>query len=166
VAEALDRVARIQAEWARERPDLDVSPQGVIGRLHRIGALLTEQLSAVYHRYGLSEGEFDVLAALRRAGPPFERAPGELAAFTMITTGGMTKRIDRLEAGGLVARRRSAGDGRGRVVALTRAGRELIDAAFTEHMANERRLLADLGADEVGRLEGLLTAWLSRLERS
>jgi DNA-binding MarR family transcriptional regulator len=159
-------VARIQAEWARERPDLDVSPQGVIGRLHRIGALLTEQLLAVYHRYGLSEGEFDVLAALRRAGAPFERAPGELAAFTMITTGGMTKRIDRLQAAGLVARRRSAGDGRGRVVALTRAGRELIDAAFAEHMANERRLLADLGAEEAGRLEGLLTAWLSRLERS
>ena len=160
----MDHVARIQAEWARERPDLDVSPQGVIGRLHRIGTLLTEQLCAVYHRYGLSEGEFDVLAALRRAGPPFERAPGELAAFTMVTTGGMTKRIDRLEAGGLVTRRRSAGDGRGRVVALTEAGRALIDAAFAEHMANERRLLGDLTPEQVGALEGLLAGWLGRLE--
>ncbi|MYT26513.1 hypothetical protein GTW69_40685, partial [Streptomyces sp. SID7760] len=89
-----DHVARIQAEWARERPDLDVSPQGVIGRLHRLGLLLTDRLCLVYRRYGLSEGEFDVLAALRRAGAPYERAPGELAVHTMVTTGAMTKRID------------------------------------------------------------------------
>jgi DNA-binding MarR family transcriptional regulator len=159
-----DHVARIQAEWARERPDLDVSPQGVIGRLHRLAGHLTEQLCVVYRRYGLGEGEFDVLAALRRAGAPFERAPGELAQFTMVTTGAMTKRIDRLERDGLVTRRRSAEDGRGRVVALTNAGRELIDRAFTEHMANERRLLADLTDDEAAQLEKLLTTWLARVE--
>ncbi|MFE0172436.1 MarR family winged helix-turn-helix transcriptional regulator [Streptomyces sp. NPDC059002] len=161
----LDHVARIQAEWQRERPDVDVSPQGVIGRLHRLGALLTEQLCAVYRRYGLSEGEFDVLAALRRAGEPFERAPGELAAHTMVTTGAMTKRIDRLERGGLVTRRRAAGDGRGRVVALTAAGRELIDRAFAEHMRNERRLLDALTPDEAAAAETLLTAWLARVEQ-
>ncbi|WP_406102225.1 MarR family transcriptional regulator [Streptomyces sp. NBC_01003] len=160
----LDHIARIQAEWARERPDVDVTPQGVIGRLHRLGALLTEQLCLVYRRYGLSEGEFDVLAALRRAGEPFERAPGELAAHTMVTTGAMTKRIDRLERGGLVTRRRAAGDGRGRVVALTPAGRDLIDDAFSEHMANEHRLLAALGPDEAEHLESLLTSWLARVE--
>lgn len=160
----LDHVARIQAEWHRERPDLDVSPQGVIGRLHRLGGLLTEELCVVYRRFGLSEGEFDVLAALRRAGEPFERAPGELAAHTMVTTGAMTKRIDRLERSGLVNRRRAAGDGRGRVVALTRAGRELIDQAFTEHMRNERRLLDTLTGDEAAVLEPLLTAWLARVE--
>jgi DNA-binding MarR family transcriptional regulator len=159
-----DHVARIQAEWARERPDLDVSPQGVIGRLHRLAGHLTEQLCVVYRRYGLGEGEFDVLAALRRAGPRFERAPGELAQFTMVTTGAMTKRIDRLERDGLVTRRRSVEDGRGRVVALTNAGRELIDRAFTEHMANERRLLADLTDDESAQLEKLLTTWLARVE--
>ncbi|MFJ6573853.1 MarR family winged helix-turn-helix transcriptional regulator [Streptomyces sp. NPDC091292] len=159
-----DHVARIQAEWARERPDVDVRPQGVIGRLHRLAGLLTGQLVAVYERYGLSEGEFDVLAALRRAGDPFERAPGELAAFTMVTTGAMTKRVDRLEREGLVTRRRSAADGRGRVVALTPAGRELIDQAFTEHMRNERRLLDDLSADDAAHLEQLLTTWLARLE--
>ncbi|WP_326772523.1 MarR family winged helix-turn-helix transcriptional regulator [Streptomyces sp. NBC_01445] len=160
----LDHIARIQAEWARERPDVDVTPQGVIGRLHRLGALLTEQLRLVYRRYGLSEGEFDVLAALRRAGEPFERAPGELAAHTMVTTGAMTKRIDRLERGGLVTRRRAAGDGRGRVVALTPAGRDLIDDAFSEHMTNERRLLDTLGPDEAAHLESLLTSWLARVE--
>ncbi|MFD0023453.1 MarR family winged helix-turn-helix transcriptional regulator [Streptomyces sp. NPDC058382] len=159
-----DHVARIQAEWSRERPDLDVSPQGVIGRLHRLGGLLTEELCVVYRRFGLSEGEFDVLAALRRAGEPFERAPGELATHTMVTTGAMTKRVDRLERAGLVTRRRAAGDGRGRVVALTDAGRELIDQAFTEHMRNERRLLDALTGDEAAALEPLLTAWLARVE--
>ncbi|WP_078966832.1 MarR family winged helix-turn-helix transcriptional regulator [Streptomyces sp. WM6378] len=157
-------MARIQREWARERPDVDVSPQGVIGRLHRLAGLLTEQLCLVYRRYGLSEGEFDVLAALRRAGDPFERAPGELATFTMVTTGAMTKRIDRLERNGLATRRRSAEDGRGRVVALTPAGRELIDRAFADHMSNERRILDELGPDEAARLETLLTAWLARVE--
>lgn len=160
----LDHVARIQAEWARERPDVDVGPQGVIGRLHRLAGLLTDRLCLVYRRYGLSEGEFDVLAALRRAGDPFERAPGELAAHTMVTTGAMSKRIDRLERGGLVTRRRSASDGRGRVVALTQAGRELIDRAFTEHMRNERRLLDALTPEDAAHLEALLTTWLSRVE--
>jgi DNA-binding MarR family transcriptional regulator len=160
----LDHVGRIQAEWHRERPDLDVSPQGVIGRLHRVGVLLSDQLNAVYQRFGLSEGEFDVLAALRRAGDPFERAPGELAAFTMVTTGAMTKRLDRLETAGLVTRRPSAADGRGRVVALTPAGRALIDEAFAAHMRNEHRVLADLSPTEAAQLEELLTAWLARLE--
>src|SRR3954452_8045157 len=81
--EIVDRVARIQEAWARERPDLDVSPQGVIGRLHRLAAHLTEELCVVYRRHGLSEGEFDLLATLRRAGEPYERAPGELARHTM-----------------------------------------------------------------------------------
>ncbi|MFC8656500.1 MarR family winged helix-turn-helix transcriptional regulator [Streptomyces parvus] len=161
---APDRVARIQAEWARERPDVDVSPQAVIGRLHRLGLLLTGRLNLVYRRYGLSEGEFDVLATLRRAGEPFERAPGELAAHTMVTTGAMTKRIDRLERDGLVARRRSAADGRGRVVALTEAGRTLIDRAFTDHMENERALLDALEPREAAQLERLLTTWLAQVE--
>jgi DNA-binding MarR family transcriptional regulator len=160
----LDHVGRIQAEWHRERPDLDVSPQGVIGRLHRVGVLLSDQLNAVYQRFGLSEGEFDVLAALRRAGDPFERAPGELATFTMVTTGAMTKRLDRLEAAGLLTRRPSAADGRGRVVALTPAGRALIDEAFAAHMRNEHRVLADLSPTEAAQLEELLTTWLARLE--
>jgi DNA-binding MarR family transcriptional regulator len=164
VSEPADHVARIQAEWRRERPDLDVSPQGVIGRLHRIGALLTDELCVVYRRHGLGEGEFDVLAALRRAGAPYERAPGELAAHTMVTTGALTKRVDRLERAGLVTRRASADDGRGRVVGLTTAGRELIDRAFADHMRNERRLLDALTPAEAARLERLLTTWLGRLE--
>src|SRR5689334_8872944 len=156
----LDHVARIQAEWRRERPDVDISPQGVIGRLHRLADRLTGELCRVYDRHGLSEGEFDVLCALRRAGEPYERAPGELAAHTMVTTGAMTKRIDRLEQAGLVTRRRRDSDQRGRIVALTTAGRELIDQAFTDHMRNERRLLDLLPPTEAASLETLLTAWL------
>ncbi|KKD07958.1 MarR family winged helix-turn-helix transcriptional regulator [Streptomyces sp. WM6386] len=159
-----DRVARIQADWRRERPDVDVTPQGVIGRLHRLAGRLTEELCLVYGDYGLSEGEFDVLCALRRVGEPYERAPGELAAHTMVTTGAMTKRIDRLERAGLVTRRRADDDQRGRIVALTRPGRELIDRAFTEHMRNERRLLDLLTPTEAGTLETLLTTWLARVE--
>jgi DNA-binding MarR family transcriptional regulator len=163
-SDAPDRIARIQAEWARERPDVDVSPQGVIGRLHRVAGHLTDELRAVYAEYGLGEGDFDVLAALRRAGHPYERTPGELAEHTMVTTGGMTKRIDRLEKAGLVARRASSVDGRGRVVALTPHGRKTIDAAFTAHMANERRLLDQLGVDDARRLEAILGRWLAHFE--
>ncbi|MFF2186163.1 MarR family winged helix-turn-helix transcriptional regulator [Streptomyces sp. NPDC058155] len=164
MTESLDRVARIQREWARERPDVDVRPQGVIGRLHRLGVYLTEELCVVYRKYGLGEGDFDVLAALRRAGAPFERAPGELAEHTMVTTGAMTKRVDRLERAGLVSRRASESDGRGRVVALTSEGRALIDRAFSEHMANERRLLEALTEGEAAQLESLLTKWLAATE--
>jgi DNA-binding MarR family transcriptional regulator len=160
-----DRVARIQAEWARERPDVDTGPQGVIGRLHRIANHLTGELSRLYAEYGLSEGEFDVLAALRRAGAPYERAPGEIALHTMVTTGAVTKRVDRLEQAGLVRRRRSDADGRGRVVRLTPAGRRLIDEAFAAHMANEQRLLNEaLTPAQAEQLERLLAAWLSRIE--
>ncbi|QNP61554.1 MarR family winged helix-turn-helix transcriptional regulator [Streptomyces genisteinicus] len=163
-AHPADRVARIQAEWRRERPDLDVAPQAVIGRLHRLADRLTGELRLVYDRYGLGEGEFDVLCALRRAGHPYERAPGELAAHTMVTTGAMTKRIDRLERSGLVTRRRSGDDRRARIVALTRPGRELVDRAFTDHMRNERRLLDLLSASEAAALETLLTTWLGRMD--
>ncbi|MFI9390237.1 MarR family winged helix-turn-helix transcriptional regulator [Streptomyces bauhiniae] len=162
--EPLDHVARIQADWRRERPEVDVAPQGVIGRLHRLGARITEELCLVYGRYGLSEGEFDVLCALRRAGEPYERAPGELAAHTMVTTGAMTKRLDRLERAGLVTRRRSADDQRGRIVALTTPGHALIDEAFTAHMRNERRLVDLLSPSEAAALETLLKTWLARME--
>lgn len=148
----------------RERPDVDVRPQGVIGRLHRVGMHLTDAIVEVYGRHGLGEGEFDVLAALRRAGHPYERVPGELASHTMVTTGAVTKRVDRLERAGLVARRAAEHDGRSRVVALTHAGLQLIDEVFTEHMRNERALLDGLTDRQVAQLESLLTAWLARFE--
>ena len=160
-----DRVAQIMAEWARERPDLDIAPQGVIGRLHRLANHLTDDLVVVYREFGLAEGEFDVLATLRRAGAPYERTAGELAASTMVTTGAMTKRIDRLEARGLLTRRQSDTDGRGRVIALTAAGRDLIDRAFTAHLANERRLIDEaLSPADADALSGILARWLATYE--
>lgn len=159
-----DRVARIQEQWRRERPDLDVSPQGLIGRLHRLGDLLRDEILTVYRRYDLGEGEFDVLAALRRQGAPFELTPGTLARHTMVTTGAMTKRLDRLEEAGLVERRLSDADGRGRVVRLTDPGRALIDEALTAHIHNEHRLIAALDPEQRTALEGLLQVWLAAFE--
>ncbi|MGX5770537.1 MarR family winged helix-turn-helix transcriptional regulator [Microbacterium trichothecenolyticum] len=164
--EPLDRVAQIQEEWRRERPELDPSPQGVIGRLHLVALHLTERLVAVYDEFGLSEGEFDVLATLRRAGAPFERGAGELADHTLVTTGGLTKRVDRLAARGLVERRAEASDARKRLVRLTPEGRNLIDRAIAAHLANERRILDDLGTTDAAALEQILTRWLRVLDQT
>jgi DNA-binding MarR family transcriptional regulator len=161
---ASDHVAWIQQQWRRERPDLDVRPQAVVGRIHRLAGHLTNQLTPVYAAHGLTEGEFDVLASLRRLGAPFECAPSELAGYTMVTTGAMTKRLDRLVDAGLVTRRTVPGDGRRRVVALTPAGITAIDAAFTDHIANESRLVAELDREDVIQLERILTLWLQHYE--
>ena len=164
MADIDDQVARIQQAWRRERPDLDVTPIGTIGRLHRLALALTEELVAVYRSHGLSEGDFDVMAALRRSGAPYEASPTDLAASTMITSGGMSKRIDRLEGAGLVTRRVGSGDARGRVIALTAEGKALIDAAFADHVANEQRLLAMVPASERAALEATLAGWLAHFE--
>jgi DNA-binding MarR family transcriptional regulator len=164
MADDLDHVGRIQEQWRRERPDLDVTPQGLYGRLHRLADRLREELDVEFRRHGLGEGEFDVLAALRRAGEPYELASGELARHTMVTTGAATKRVDRLEAAGLVTRRVSEDDARGRVIRLTPAGKRMIDETFTAHIANEHRLMAGLEAGEREDLERLLTKWLAQFE--
>jgi len=148
------------AQWREARPDLDVSPQGVIGRLHRLALRLTEELVEVYAQFGLGEGEFDVLATLRRAGPPYELTPTDLAASTMVSSGAVTKRVDRCLQQGWVTRRHSDRDARGRVIALTAEGRELIDRAFEAHMANEHRLVsAGLSARQREQLAHLLEVW-------
>ena len=132
--------------------------------MHRLALTLTAELVEVYEAHGLGEGDFDVLATLRRVGAPFERTPSEIAASTMVTSGAATKRIDRLEAAGLVERRRRDDDGRGRVVALTAHGREVIDAAFGDHIANEHRLLDGLSARQREQLAGLLRTWLQAVD--
>lgn len=158
---AQDLVDGMQADWRRERPDIDPSPQGVLGRLHRLADQLRDDLLAVYRRHGLGEGDFDVLATLRRQGAPYELLAGELAQHTMVTTGGMTKRLDRLEAVGLVTRRVDPGDARVRRVALTERGFDVIDAAYTDHMANEHRLLADVPPEDREALVRILRVWLA-----
>lgn len=155
----LDHVARIQAQWARERPDVDTSPMGIVGRLHRVADALHAELRPVFAEAGLSDGEFDLLATLRRAGAPYELTPTQIAASTMVTSGAVTKRVDRLAAAGLVERAPSREDGRSRRVRLTERGRALVDELLPRHVANEERLLAALPADDRARLQHLLEVW-------
>jgi len=164
VPEQTDAVDRIVAQWARERPDLDSSPMAVIGRLHRVAALLEEELRPVFAEAGLGNGDFDVLASLRRAGSPYRLSPSELIASTMVTSGAVTKRVDRLVARGLVTRSVSAEDGRGRLVELTPEGLRLTDELVGRHWANEDRLLGPLGPAERETLAGLLRVLLVDLE--
>ncbi|WP_413785754.1 MarR family winged helix-turn-helix transcriptional regulator [Intrasporangium zincisolvens] len=151
-----DHAQHVVDQWARERPDLDASPILVIGRLHRVALALTTELVRVYNGFGLGEGDFDVLATLRRTGAPYELTPTALMEQTMVTSGAVSKRIDRLEGAGLVERRVATGDRRSRIVALTEAGRELMDRAVPEHLANEARLLSALDASERRALADLL----------
>jgi DNA-binding MarR family transcriptional regulator len=162
--EHLDHVGRILEQWHRERPELDVSPLAVIGRLHRLADALNVELRALFAEAGLSDGDFDVLASLRRAGEPCALTPTELATTTMVTSGAVTKRVDRLEAQGYVSRTVSAGDARSRVIALTPAGRSLIDDLFPKHVENERRLLAGLSATDRADLARLLEKWSLALD--
>ena len=162
--EQLDAVDRIVAQWARERPELDTGAMAVIGRLHRLAALLDAELTPVFAEVGLGNGDFDVLAALRRAGEPFRLTPGQLAGTTMVTSGAISKRLDRLEQAGLVARSVSAEDARSREIALTARGRELVDDVVVRHWANEERLLAPLSPAERATLVGLLRTLLVHVE--
>lgn len=158
-----DHAQHVVDQWASVRPELDVSPVLVIGRLHRVALALTTELVKVYNAHGLGEGDFDVLATLRRTGEPYELTPTELMDQTMVTSGAVTKRLDRLEGAGLVERRVSDGDRRSRIVVLTEKGRELIDRAAPEHFANEARLLEPLTSSEretLARLLGKLGASL------
>lgn len=156
-----DQVDAIMAAWRRERPDIDPTPQGVIGRLHRIALLLDAHLDANFARFGLSQGEFDVLATLRRSGAPYERTAGELADHTMITTGGLSKRVDRLEARGLIERTVDAIDTRRRNIRLTAQGLALVDEAYAAHMGLEHELIKHIPDPE--DLAAALRTWGSTL---
>ena len=160
-----DHVDRVQAQWRAERPEIDTSPMGIIARLHRIADALRGELLTLYREHGLGEGEFDILATLRRSGAPFELTPSELAQQTMVTTGAVSKRLDRLETAGFVTRRENLEDARGRVVALTPQGRDTIDRAYEAHMRNEARLLDHFSAAEREQLRGLLRSWALKLEQ-
>lgn len=159
-------MSHIQQQWAVERPDLDTSPIGVIGRIHRIGNHLRREILANYREHGLGEGEFDILATLRRSGSPYRMLPTEISRHTMVTSGGVSKQLDRLEAAGLIQRITNDSDGRSRHVQLTATGLEVIDTAFDSHMANEARLLELLPEAERKQLEEVLSGWLARLEHN
>jgi DNA-binding MarR family transcriptional regulator len=151
-----DGVDLILEQWARERPDLDVSPIGVIGRISRLARELEHRLEPVYRANGLEPGWYDVLATLRRAGPPYRMRPSEFSTTLMLTSSGTTKRLDRLEQAGLLARTPDPGDRRGTLITLTAAGHELLDTAIEAHVANEHGLLTALSAAEQRELADLL----------
>jgi DNA-binding MarR family transcriptional regulator len=151
-----DWVATIVRRWSELRPELDPSPMLVIGRIGRLAVLLDAALRTPFASAGLANGDFDLLAALRRQGPPLEASPGELARAMLVTTGATTKRIDRLEQQGHVTRRTAESDARGRVVALTASGKRLTDRLMTRHLENERAILAALPADRRRLLADLL----------
>lgn len=159
-----DGVDLILEQWARERPDLDTSPMGVVGRISRLSRILEGELQEVFARFGLNRGEFDVLATLRREGEPYRLNPTELSRALMVSSGGMTNRLDRMERGGLIARRPDPGDRRGSQVALTERGLRLVDEAVTAHVTNEHRLLDALVEAERDGLAGMLRELLLSLE--
>ncbi|WP_265517083.1 MarR family winged helix-turn-helix transcriptional regulator [Nitratireductor luteus] len=160
----MDHVDGILKQWNRERPDLDVGPMGLIGRISRIYGYLMREMSETFAKHGLNRASFDVLATLRRSGPPYALSPGDLLAATMVTSGTMTNRIDQLEKAGLVARAHNPDDRRSMRISLTQKGREVIDAAVTDHVATQARLTAMLSEEERKALDGMLGRYLSRIE--
>jgi DNA-binding MarR family transcriptional regulator len=151
-----DEVDRITAAWQRERPDLDVSPLQVLSRVTRLARHLDLARRQAFASHALEPWEFDVLAALRRAGAPYSLSPGQLGTETLVTSGTMTNRIDRLEGRGLVRREPDPADRRGVRVVLTDSGRETVDDALFDLVAREHDLLATLPDESQAELALLL----------
>src|SRR6478672_1365549 len=162
---ATDAVDAMLDQWQRERPDLDVTSTGVLGRISRIAALVDQSMDRVFQPHGLTGGDFVVLAALRRSGKPYQLTPTALTRSMMVTSGGTTKRLDRLEARGLIRRDPDPADRRGTLVTLTEAGLTTIDTVAPEHVENEQRLVATLSRDQRETLTRLLRELLLALEQ-
>lgn len=166
-ADRQDPVDRIVAQWAEERPDLQTRAMAVFGRIYRVADGMGRLQTAVYSRFGLSRGDFDVLATLRRSGPTHTLSPGDLAATLMLTSGGVTGRLNRLEARGLLRRSQDPQDRRGIRVTLTPEAVELIDQAVAAGLAEQRRVLDDALVDSDQEvLADLLRAVLLAIERA
>ncbi|CRL59400.1 MarR family transcriptional regulator [Proteus mirabilis] len=160
----MDRIDRITEQWQRERPDLDISPMGLIGRLGNITLHLSREMEKVFSQFGLNTSSFDVLATLRRAGNPYTLSPGEMLSTLMVTSGTMTNRIDQLEKAGWVIRKVNPEDGRSFLVSLTPQGLELINQVIEAHVNNQKRLVAGLSQQEQQALNELLKVFLNSLE--
>ncbi len=163
-AEHPDAIDAVVEAWVRERPDLDLDAIAVAGRLGRVGLLLAPAQETVFTAFGLQKGEFDVLASLRRSGDPYTLRPSQLSATLMLTRAGMTNRLDRLEAAGLVERTLDPADRRSFRVRLTDKGYATVEDAMTAHTANVTRLLSALSEEQLGTLDGLLRILLRALE--
>lgn len=161
----MDHVDKVIAQWRRERPDIDPSSMGTTGRVKRLASFFLLAMENTWSRFGLHQASFDVLATLRRSGPPFALTPGELIDSTMVTSGTMTNRIDQLEKEGLVAREQSDQDKRSVRIGLTLKGRALIDKALAEHVKTLDRLTGVLSKRERNTLNSLLRKMLLEFEK-
>ncbi|MFF5323045.1 MarR family winged helix-turn-helix transcriptional regulator [Janibacter hoylei] len=159
-----DDVDAIVEAWRRERPDLDVEPLHVFSRVSRLARLLDLDRTSAFARHELEGWEFDVLSALRRAGQPYQLSPGRLVQETLVTSGTMTNRIDRLATKGWVERLPSPTDRRGVIVRLTQGGQAAVDAAMADLLAREGELLDDMSADERAALTRALKRLLAPFE--
>ncbi len=161
----VDHIDRLRAQWRRELPELDTSAMEVIGRARLVTIALRPDIEAVFARHGLDAGEFDVLATLRRSGAPFRLRPTEIYRSLMISSGGLTDRLGRLEERGLVRRLPSPEDRRSLMVELTEDGRARVETAFREDMALETRKLGSLTEKEQQTLAALLRKLSLSIER-
>ena len=160
----MDHVDKILAQWRDERPDLDVAPMGLIGRIKRLSIHLSREMDKTWADHGLNAASFDVLATLRRSSPPLSLSPGDLMATTMVTSGTITNRVDQLEKVGLVSRIQNPDDGRGVLISLTEKGFNVIDAAVAAHVKTQRKLVSGLSEDECTTLNALLKTFLTNFE--
>lgn len=161
----MDAVDRVTAQWAAVHPELDTTAMAVIGRVHRISRAAAEKVERHFRAHGIGRGDYDVLASLRRAGDPPVLTPGQLCGNLLLSSAGITGRIDRLERAGLVAREPNPEDGRGVLVRLTDEGRRLVDRLVHEDMERQSVWLAALAADERGELVRLLGRLEDAVER-
>ncbi|MFJ3923990.1 MarR family winged helix-turn-helix transcriptional regulator [Streptomyces sp. NPDC090022] len=151
-----DAVDAITDQWFAVRPELETGPMAVFGRIYRIARTVGDEMERAYGRHGVSRGEFDVIGTLRRSGEPYTLSPRQLSATLMLTTGGMTGRLDKLEKAGLLYRQPDPHDRRGLQVVLTERGLEVADAAVEAGLEVQRAALADWSPEEVELLGGLL----------
>lgn len=156
-----DGVDVIVGQWAVERPDLETLPMEVFGRIYRISRLMGDRVERVYAPFGIGRGEFDVLATLRRSGEPYTLSPSQLSATLMLTTGGMTGRLDKLERAELVQRIPDPTDRRALRAQLTDKGRQVVDEALTAGLAEQAAALNQLPAAQRKQLAGLLRTLLA-----
>ncbi|EPR23169.1 MarR family transcriptional regulator [Agrobacterium sp. TS43] len=163
-ADREDHVDRLRAQWARELPDIDTEPMAIFGRAKRLSNLLAPSIEETFAVFGLDRGEFDVIATLRRSGPPYQLTPTEMYTTLMLSSGGLTHRLDRLEKAGLIERRKSKLDGRSVVVCLMPAGIELAEKAFRQDMKSELSFLQGLSPEERDNLAALLKKLVLEIE--
>ncbi|RUR33631.1 MarR family winged helix-turn-helix transcriptional regulator [Vreelandella nanhaiensis] len=162
----MDHVDKILIQWQQERPDLNVAPMGTLGRIKRLHQSLMRRMEQTWAEYGLNDSSFDVLATLRREGPPYALSPSDLMASTMVTSGTMTHRLQQLEKAELIERVKNPADGRGFLISLSEKGFVLIDEAIAAHVETQAELASGLSDEQRTQLDELLKHFLAGFEQT